>query len=256
MTVAIGFLCKDGIVLGADSMLTPTVGHLNVGHHKGVKIQTLDREQVFAFAGDMGQAARLRSLCDRHADLTTAATDPLGYPLALSAAIIEQFTKTGIRNAISVSALLGFVFEGGFQLCAFEEDLQPRLLDKNHYYVALGSGKLAADPFLRFLVDIFCVDGPPTLAKAVWLTTWIIDHVCLVSPGGVAPPVRICVIEQVDGGEWRARSLDPIELDDHRQFITSAGDALRTWQNDLSSKPLSEASSTAPPIPKMPIDED
>ena len=251
MTVAIGFRCRDGIVLGADSMLTQSIGHLNVGHHLGIKVQTLTGNQVLAFAGDVGQAGRFRSMCESSADLIHEATDPLQYPLTLSGAIIKQFNETGIRDAIDVSTLLSFVFKGECQLCAFEGSLQPRLLDEHHYYVALGSGKLSADPFLRFLADIFCADGPPSVSEAIWLTTWIIEHVCAVTPGGVAPPVRICVIEREEGGDWGSRTLDTDELGEHHQSIEDAKAALREWRSLLAPKRTGETPSSAPPIPKI-----
>ena len=68
--------------------------------------------------------------------------------------------------------------------------MQPRLLDKDHYYVALGTGKLSADPFLRLLVDTFCQSGQPTVREAVFLATWAVQHVIDVNPGGVAGPIR------------------------------------------------------------------
>lgn len=60
MTVAVAFLCADGVVVAADSMITPSIGGLNVGHHSGVKVYVLSGPQVFAFAGDQGQAAGSR----------------------------------------------------------------------------------------------------------------------------------------------------------------------------------------------------
>lgn len=255
MTVAIGFYCKDGVVIGADSMLTPNVGGLNVGHHKGVKVHLLDGKQIFAFAGDLGQALRFQQLASGGYSSVADLKNAFDYPLNLTANIINQFTATGIRDAINVSALLGFIHRDDCQLCVFEENLQPRLLDEYHYYVALGSGKLSADPFLRFLVDIFCVDGQPTVQEAVWLTTWVMEHVCKVNPGGVAPPLRISVIERGEDNSWKARSLTDDEIDDHRQSIVSAEGELRTWREALASEPRGEIRTHLPPIPQIEEDQ-
>ena len=39
MTVVIAFHCSDGVVIAADSMLTPNMGGINVGHHHGKKLK-------------------------------------------------------------------------------------------------------------------------------------------------------------------------------------------------------------------------
>jgi hypothetical protein len=53
MTVVVAFFCTDGVVVAGDSMLTPRVGGISVGHHKGVKVEALQGPQLFAFAGDL-----------------------------------------------------------------------------------------------------------------------------------------------------------------------------------------------------------
>lgn len=132
MTVAIGFYCHDGIVVGADSMLTPSMGGINVGHHKGWKVHLLAGNQLFAFAGDQGQAARFQIMADGSHVQATAAAHPIEFPLALTRSLIAQFQSTGIGNAISVNTLLGFQHGGKCQLCVFEGAIQPRLLDAAH----------------------------------------------------------------------------------------------------------------------------
>lgn len=233
MTVAIGFYCHDGIVIGADSMLTPSMGGMPIGHHKGKKVHLLAGDQMFAFAGDQGQAARFQTLADANPN-AAAQPLPIDHPLLLSQNIIQQFNATGIGNQINVNALLGFQHGGGHQLCAFEGMVQPRLLDPAHYYVALGSGKLSADPFLRFLVDIFCLSGPPSVAEAIFLTAWVIDHVCETNPGGVAGPTKIAAMERLDDGTYEVREVSENEVDDQGQLITSARQALRDWRDSLT----------------------
>jgi hypothetical protein len=66
MTVVVAFHCSDGVVLAVDSMLTPNMGGLSVGHHHGQKISILPGPQIFALAGDLGQNARLRIIAENH----------------------------------------------------------------------------------------------------------------------------------------------------------------------------------------------
>lgn len=234
MTVVIGFFCHDGVVVGADSMLTPSMGGMPVGHHKGQKVHILAGDQVFAFAGDQGQAARLQIMADGSAQMINIVGHPIDYVLALTQALVQQFHNTGIGGQINVNALLGFQHGGRHELCAFEGMMQPRLLDATHYYVALGSGKMSADPFLRFLVDIFCTDGPPSVAEATFLTAWCIKHVCVTNPGGVAEPVRIATIERQATGAYAFKALSDNEVDDQGQLVSSACKSLVDWRDSLA----------------------
>lgn len=252
MTVAVGFYCRDGVVVGADSMLTPSMGGISVGHHKGQKVHLLAGNQLFAFAGDQGQAARFQIMADGSHAMAANVPHPIDFALALTQSLIQQFNNTGIGQQINVNTLLGFEHGGQHQLCVFEGVIQPRLLDEAHYYVALGSGKLSADPFLRFLVDIFCLNGPPSVREATFLTAWAIQHVIDTNPGGVAGPIRIAVIERDAGGAWQTRSLTDNEVDDQGQAVESARQSLRNWRDSLAPPENGEQpDAEVPPPPTL-----
>lgn len=249
MTVAIGFWCHDGVVIGADSMLTPSMGGMPIGHHKGQKVHLLANTQLFAFAGDQGQAARFQILAESNHHLAAQNALAIDHPLQLSQGIVQQFGSTGIGNQINVNALLAFEHGGTHQLCAFEGMVQPRLLDPHHYYVALGSGKLSADPFLRFVVDIFCLNGPPSVAEATFLTAWVITHVCETNPGGVAPPINIASMERQQDGTYDSRLVPANEVDDQGQLIESARQSLRDWRDNMAPPDNGDEEDANIPVP-------
>lgn len=248
MTVVVAFLCTDGIVLAADSMITPSMGNLNVGHHHGVKVNVLAGDQLFAFAGDQGQAARVKHIADNGANSIHAYGHPLDYAVAISQAVIDQFTRTGINGSINVNTMLGWRQNGITACCVFEGAMQPRLLDANHFYVALGSGKLSADPFIRFVVDTFCTAGQPTVREAVFLATWVVQHVIDTNSGGVAPPIRMVTIEEV-AGNFVARDLPIEEIAEHQQAIESAAEALRGWRDNFQNGAVNDPPAEPPPVP-------
>lgn len=252
MTVAVAFYCSDGIVIGADSMLTPSMGGINVGHHKGQKVHLLAGDQIFAFAGDHGQASRFQIMADASASQIALAGHPILYAINISSSMIAQLQSTGIQpSQVGFNTLLAFPHSGTHQLCVFEGPIQPRLLDQHHYYTALGSGKLSADPFLRFLVDIFCLNGPPTVAEATFLTAWTVQHVCETNPGGVAGPTRIAVMERQEDGSYVAREVPPNEVDDQGQLVESARQALRDWRESLTPPNNGEAPDENIPAPPV-----
>jgi hypothetical protein len=213
-------LFSGRVVIGADSMLTPSMGNIAVGHHKG-KGARFDRATFRLCRARPG-----RTFSDHARTRGHGRTGHCAHPHALTQSLIQQFHNTGIGNAINLNCFLGFNRLGRTDLCVFEGMLQPRLMDAMHFYAALGSGKLSADPFLRFLVDIFCVNGPPTVSEAVLLTTWAIQHVIDTNPGGVAGPIKIGVME-ANRAIGNVQLLSDNEIDDHRQAVKSATDALR-----------------------------
>jgi hypothetical protein len=248
MTITVAFLCSDGVVVGVDSMLTPSFGNIAVGHHTGRKLHILTGPQICGIAGDFGLAARFRTMADASSAAIAAAAHPLNYGLQLAQGMAAQLAATGLANVnIDLGTVLAYAHGGLAHCCAFLGRVQPWLLDVDHYYVALGSGKLSADPFLRFLTDTFC-NGPTTVREAVFLSTWTIQHVIDTNPGGVAGPIRIAVLENVNN-QWQARELPVDEIAEHQQAIESAATALRTWRDELQS---GQAAEDAPEPPAAP----
>jgi hypothetical protein len=251
MTVVVAFHCNDGVVIAADSMITPSVGGLSVGHHHGMKLATLAGPQLFAFAGDQGQAARFRTMADGSHGLIPQVGHPLDYAIAISQSIVGQLQSTGIAvQMINTNTILAFEKGGRHHCCVFEGPLQPRFLDPDHFYVALGSGKLSADPFLRFLADIFCANNvQPSVREGIFLATWAVQHVIDTNPGGVAGPIRVATFQPTAAGTFEARNLPDDEIAEHQQAIESAAHALRTWRDQLQS---GKAAEDAPQQPEAP----
>lgn len=254
MTVVVAFHCSDGIVIAADSMITPTMGNVSVGHHHGQKIQILAGQQVSAFAGDQGQASRFNIMANGgFGPYGDGAGHPIDYPIALTTAVLSDFAMTRIIGNIGVNMILAFPHGESHQCCVFEGNLlQPRLLDADHYYVALGSGKLSADPFLRFLSDTFCQNTQPTVREAIFLSTWVIQHVIDTNPGGCADPIRVSILEKDTAGALSARNLSQDEIAEHKEAIESARQTLRGWRSEISGSTSGEAS-TPPPAPTGPF---
>jgi hypothetical protein len=236
MTVVVAFFCSDGAVVASDSMITPSLGNINVGHHHGIKVHLLPGPQIFAFAGDHGQALRVKSLAELNHGVPASAANPLDFPLGLAQAVSTNFQSTGIATtAINTNVILSFLHQGSCQCCVFEGAMQPRLLDADHYYVALGVGKLSADPFLRFLTDVFCEAGQPAVHEAAFFATWVVQHVIDVNPGGVAGPIQVAIFEQDGARNFTPRQLTAAEIAGYQQVIGSARDALRDWRSSILS---------------------
>lgn len=235
MTVVVAFYCPDGVVIAADSMITPRVGNVNVGHHHGRKVDVISGPQIHAFSGDPGQANRFKMIADLSSATAATFAHPLQYPLNLTAQFVQQVIATGIQNSVDVNTFLTFVHSGTHQCCVFEGLMQPRLLDEHHYYAALGSGKLSADPFLRFLTDIFCKAERPSVRDATLLATWVVQHVINTNPGGVAGPICLMTFERDAVGNYTAEELTQDEIQEHLQAVEGMCGAMEKWLRSMQS---------------------
>ena len=246
MTAIVGFLCRDGVVIGADGMLTPSLGGAPVGHHKGKKLHAIHGHCLSAYAGDQGMATRFRYVVESASRTLVAADPPMKFLLEVSARFSTQLERTKAA-ATGLETMLAFGCDGGHALSVFDGDAQPLLLDADSFYAALGATKTAADPFLRFLVDIFCSNGPPPISDAIFLTLWTLQHVIDAGPGGAAEPISIGVLHHV-ADSWRARIVSVDDLQEHREAIGSATSALRVWRRDASQNSMA-APATVPLVP-------
>jgi hypothetical protein len=249
MTVVVAFLCTDGVVIGADSMLSSNVGGIPLAHHKGRKVHILSGHQVFAYSGDLGLGDRFRMLAETGSAHIAGKQLPLDYGLLLTQGAMKQFAATQVGK-IDLNAVLAFPHNNIAQCCAFMGDrIQPRLLDPHHFYVALGSGRVAAEPFLRFLYEVFCQGRQPPLREAIFLTTWALHYTIETIPGGVSDPIYVGVLETDTANQLVARELSQDDIQEHLVAIQDARRSLRDWRDSLHA-PAADAD--VPPKPEPP----
>ncbi len=130
-----------------------------------------------------------------------------------------HFQNTGINPPVDLCPVLAYMHGGVPRCCVFEGQLQPRLLDRDHFHVSVGSGTISADPFLRLLSDIYCRSGPPNVREGGFLAVWAVDYAIQTSPGGVAKPIRVATLEQERDRGFVAREPRNAEIAQHRWMI-------------------------------------
>lgn len=248
MTALVGIYCKDGIVVGADSAATSAAGEIRTIEQPVMKIDIIDDRIIIAGTGQVGLGQRfcadVRSLWENK---KCSGLDEFGMAKLITSTAIQDFMQTGITPGnCPYGALVGFPCKQNSYLVEFAyKDLQPEFKTKNMWYVSMGSGQLIVDPFLAFIREVFWNGGPPTTKEAIFATTWALDHVIRVNPGGVNGPVHIATLER-DKGNWRARLLSDDDLLEHRASISAAKDALRNYRDRISgSRDVAEI----PPAP-------
>ena len=239
MTLIVGILCKDGIVVAADSAATygslgqPTISQLTK------KITILDKSVIVACSGAIGLAQRF---IDEVSLLWRGNAFSGGTPVAAGTRIgtrlkehitPEMHVAQYARNVVGPSAvsnatcltITALPVSKVPTLIQFTEIGSPEVATATLPFVSIGSGQATADPFLAFLRSLFWPHREPLLADGIFAALWTLRHAIAHTPGGLAHPIDIAVLEK-QGATWSARMLTSEELQEHEQNIHAAEEAL------------------------------
>jgi len=221
MTILVGILCQDGVVIGSDSSATFSSPSFPTIEQLCKKIKIIDTRIIIAGTGEVG-------LGQRFIDIVTRFWHNKGFmnktPIMACTEICKEAVLNFIatRSKIEYGALMAFAVNGRFILCEFPPGkLQPELkgYDGNLWYVAMGSGQMIADPFLGFIRRIFWKDTPPTnINGGIFAALWTLKHTINLNPGGIQGPPQIGVLKR-EGKEIKARMLEADELEEHKENI-------------------------------------
>ena len=239
MTLIIGILCKDGVVVAADSAATygalgqPTISQLTK------KISIIDNSVIVACSGAVGLAQRFETEIKQlwigksfSGGTAVAAGTKIGAKLKEHIAPemqVAQFARNVVGPSASSNAtcltIVALPVSKAPSLIQFTEIGSSEIATNNLPFVSIGSGQLTADPFLAFLRALFWPDREPLLADGIFAALWTLKHAIAHTPGGLAHPIDIAVLEK-QSGNWVAHLLSTKDLQEHEQNIRAAEEAL------------------------------
>ena len=238
MTVIVGVLCKDGVVIGSDSSATFRAGTLPTIEQPAQKVFLTRPDVLFAGCGSVGCVQRFHAYLERFRPILNLPKEK-GLEIAkrITKAMIEDLEATSCpRNTFA--ALVAFPSSQGLQLCEFEpEYLQPELKTENLWFVSMGSGQPITDPFLGMMRRVFFSSSRPNLREGIFAVTWTLQQAIELNTGGINGPMQIGVLTQKPGsGEASARLLDEVELDEHRNNVKAIERHLADYRDKLSGQ--------------------
>ncbi len=102
-------------------------------------------------------------------------------------------------------------------LFRFDHQASPEAATPDLPLEAVGSGPAIADPFLAFIRRLFWPKRLPTVQEGVFSALWAVRHAIQTSPGGVAEPIQVAVLEGT-----KAHELDDDDLAEHMRAIADA----------------------------------
>lgn len=232
MTILVGVLCQEGVVVGSDSAATlGAPPQLRTIQQPDNKVFVYADIAIVATTGMVGHAQRVNAIfgnywegkANRNKDRITIAKE-------LTAQVVSDFQHTGVRhdvpvnqpNSLQVGALMAYPERGAFHLCEHPVGtFQPEFKTEKLWYTSMGSGQMLCDPFLGFLRQVFWPDRQPTLSEGIFAATWALRHAISLNPGGIADPLQLATLTR-DGKRPFARILQEAELEEH---ATNAADA-------------------------------
>ena len=172
MTILVGVLCKDGVVMGADGSATFAAGDLKTIEQPTTKIEIVFDQIVIAGTGQIGLGQRFCRLFNTSWGEAAKVGDGVDACRKMCEFAINDFASTRVEKG-QYGALVAFPFKGEFKLCEFAaRDLQPELKTDKLWYVSMGSGQLIVDPFLALMRRVFWTKGLPTHQDATFAVYW------------------------------------------------------------------------------------
>jgi len=254
MTVIVGILCQDGVVIGSDSSATfgPRPGQFTI--EQPVK-KTFVAGNVFLHAGtgQIGLAQRFHAILEGIAPrLRKESILPIDLGKQISAATVKDFASTGAK-ADQFGALVAYVApQKQFGLIEFATlDFQPEIKTTDLWFAAMGSGQPIVDPFFGLLRGALFKKEQPKLSEGIFAAVWALQHVIDLNAGGINGPIQLGVVAKDRTDRFvEARLLTEEELAEHKQNVLAMTEYVAAYRDRLSGKPV--AGTDAPPSPPVP----
>ncbi|MCY4522073.1 MAG: hypothetical protein OXC13_15015 [Caldilineaceae bacterium] len=205
MTTIIGMICSNGVVLGADSASSLPPGseeHTYEITKQKIWISKLKHWRMMAATA--GHAARgdwMKLAIERYfKESSDHALDPIKRACEIRNSILRAQENLGYERPMSNHALIVFAAPDSCpnQILMFSgPKCQPQYFDHRKPFVAIGSGRRTAEPFLEFLRDVFWKEELPSIAEALVYVGWALMHTVSTQGSGSGLPINMCSISSV-----------------------------------------------------------
>jgi 20S proteasome alpha/beta subunit len=168
MTVLVGVLCSDGVVIGADSSATfSAAGQLRTIEQPAQKVFLIGADMIYAITGSLGLGQRFEFILEQvRNDKQWGSSHAVGLGTSICQNMMNDMARTQVQKG-TFGALVAFHCKNGFRLCEFASaDFQPEFKTPKSWFVSMGSGQPITDPFLGLLGRTLFRDSQPRLKKA------------------------------------------------------------------------------------------
>jgi 20S proteasome alpha/beta subunit len=240
MTLIIGVLCSDGIVMGADGAATlGSMGQTTI-RQPVKKLHIATDNALVGICGSVGLGQLLidevnnRKISgQRPEQVMVTMRDKFWLhqhrEMAIANTAAQNLNNRNLLSEATCQVILGLHINGLNHLFAFTQQGSPEQITERLPFVAAGCGQAIADPFLGFIRRVIWLGKTPNLSEGTFAVVWTLQHAIESSPGGVAGPIQITILDDDSKGRPRARELEQSELDEHQQYIADVESKLNEF---------------------------
>ena len=235
MTLVVGILCTDGVVIGTDSAATQVENQMQtIEQPNREKIRVIDNKVIVAGTGSSGLGQRFEHEVRKcFGDNSLRGKEAIEVGCMLSRVAIKNFQST-LVSPIGYGALMAFPCKSELALIEFQVgNFQPELKTKSSWYVSMGAGKPVADPLLGFMRRVFWGDSPPSRQEGVFAAAMVLTLGCEMAPQGVSKPIQIATLAKNDKGKFSAQRIGSEGQQEHLENVDSAIDYFRNYNRVL-----------------------
>ena len=251
MTIVVGALCSDGVVIASDGMLSMGYpGQPAFAGFDNLKTHIISDKLIVASAGsDKVMNIFLEFL---HAEIDTIFESHYNTSFDLCSAIHSQYLNyinttfasypsifllnNKLSNEIQhdFSAIIAFKFEDLHYLYRFFGCNSPEYIKANGelWHTMIGCGETQAVPLIQLIIKLLNIEPLPPVDKAINLLYWTIAQVIDSGASGVGGKITIAKLQKVNN-EYILEYIDTSGAD---EFINDF--VLRI--NELPNKSLSQ----------------
>ncbi len=246
MTILIGLLCDDGVVIGADSVATSTAGFApTIEQPYEKKIEVIQDRVIVATTGAVGLAQRFIYLVNQLWNEKCITGNPETIMTLISREAIKDFNSTispiQRQRGWGLGALVAFPLGVKPFLIEFDSiHFHPELKTKEICFVSMGCGQPIADPFLGFLRRVFANDDKvlPPLSLGKFAVNWTLRHTINLNTGGIGGKPYIAVLERGKKGAFTSRLLTEDEIGEQEQHVDNIEGYLSQYKLQRTSSEI------------------
>lgn len=261
MTVIVGILCKDGVVMASDSAATfGGNGMMTIGQQNMRKVFKINDHILYSGTGAVGIAQLIaecvKNLWDKNNIKAPAASAMNVIGLEINRIVrpyletaVMQRQITGEANQSICKSMIALPVAK--ELCLFNFDMNgsPEHATKELPFISLGSGQMIADPFLALLKRVLWNTTEPTVAEGRLVAVWTIDHVRRTNAGGVGGGIQLATLNKNGTSTPTVEMVTEAEVQEHMERIESAEQAFVAELRGLTASPSPPPPAPVPPPP-------